>query len=570
MHDSFKCTFRTIMLSLLLVAVLFPGAVKAGDEIISAAVRDLLLPAFVTEGAPAPIQPPLMRIYAERRFAPLWQSPARREQLLATLAALGDDGLNPADYQPEALLLALSADDEPAQRARQELLITEGCLLALTHLQRGRLDPQGFGHMWRAAGLGYPALPSPEEALAKLDGDDISALFDRFRPQTGLYRGLRAALAQAVRDAESGEWPQVSPGPTLKAGMASPRVIELRTRLAASGHLFAVNASGSGMVAMDATLTDGMLLDSTPIDSTPIDSTPIDATLMDPELVEAVRSFQRDHGLEVDGVVGRATLAALNQSREHRLAQLRINLERARWIAAEQQRDHVLVDIAGYRLTYFRDGTPAWSGRTQVGMPTRKTPELLSRITHLTVNPTWTVPPTILKKDIAPKASTDPDYLASRNIRVIDRDGEVLDPATVDWSHPAGLTLRQDFGEGSALGKVAIRFANPHAIYLHDTPNRRQFKRTERAFSSGCVRVENALELVRLLLTDGGDTYQTRLDNALASGRTGNLSLPRPVPIIVAYLTAGPDEEGRIAFRPDVYERDASLIEALERRAVTP
>ncbi|MDO9600646.1 MAG: L,D-transpeptidase family protein [Azoarcus sp.] len=532
----YKSSFRAIVLLPLFVATLLPGIACAGDEAVSAALRSLLIPAITTGTPKKPAHAELLRVYSERQFAPLWQSSGRREQLVATLSALGSDGLNPENYQPNP---SLAATDDPLQRAQHELLTTELCLQALTHLQQGRLDAERFGHFWRAPSLEKPARPSPAEALGRLANDDIAALFDQFRPQTALYRGLREALAQAEREMAKGEWPQISPGPTLKPGMNDLRVVELRARLTASGHL----AAESGIAT---------------------DMPPMEDLRMDDLLVEAVRKFQRDHSLETDGAVGRGTLAALNQSRHDRLTQLRINLERARWIAAEQQRDHVLVDVAGYRLTYYRDATPVWSGRTQVGMPARETPELFSRITHFTVNPTWTVPPTILKKDIVPKASTDPDYLASRNIRVINRDGEEVDPATVDWNHTAGLTLRQDFGDGSALGKVAIRFANPHAIYLHDTPNQRQFKRTERAFSSGCVRVEDALELVRLLIENDGNTYQSRLDRALASGRTGNLNLPRPVPIIVAYLTAGPDEHGRITFRPDIYSRDAAMVQAFE------
>lgn len=530
----FNSSLRAIVLLPLIVASLLPGIASADDGAVSAALRSLLIPAITTGVPHSPAHPELLRVYSERKFAPLWHSPSRREQLVTALSDLGSDGLNPEDYQPGRLRLSLATTDDPLQRAQHEILTTELCLQALTHLQRGRLDAARFGHFWRSSSLEKPALPSPAEALGRLENDDIAALFDRFRPRTALYRSLRGALAQAERDMAQGEWPQVSPGPTLKPGMNAPRVIELRSRLTASGHL--PTETGAA----------------------------IDMLLMDDPLVEAVRNFQRDHGLETDGAVGRATLAALNQSRHDRLTQLRINLDRARWIAAEQQRDHVLVDVAGYHLTYYRDAKPVWNGRTQVGMPARETPELLSRITHFTVNPTWTVPPTILKKDIVPKASSDPDYLASRNIRVINRDGEEVDPATVDWNHTAGLTLRQDFGDGSALGKVVIRFANPHAIYLHDTPNQRQFKRTERAFSSGCVRVENALELVRLLVENEDNTHQSRLDRALASGRTGNLNLPRPVPIIVAYLTAGPDEHGRITFRPDIYNRDAAMVQAFE------
>lgn len=535
MENLLKYPFRAAVLLSLALTQLIPGPAAADDILLRAELGRLLQPAIVATPAPASEaakhHPELVGLYRERQFAPVWESPKRRTQLLAALSALGEDGLDPEHYALSRLRQLAFASGSTEQRARFDILATDACLRALTHLQRGRLDASQAGRFWRAPSLPAPPLPSPVDALANLANDDIGALFEHFRPKTPLYRMLRAALAQASQATVQGEWPQVSPGPTLKPDMRDPRVVELRARLNASGHLGADNA---------------------------------DSEDMDAAVVEAVKAFQDDHGLETDGKVGRATIAALNQSRHARLAQLRINLERARWIAAAPQNEVLLVDVAAYRLAYYRDSVPIWSARTQVGMPTRESPELFSRITHFTVNPTWTVPPTILKKDIVPMASTDPDYLASRNIRVLDRDGQEVDPATVDWTHTADLTFRQDFGEGSALGKVAIRFANPYAIYLHDTPNQRQFKRTQRTFSSGCVRVENAIELVRLLIERGGSAQQARFDAALASGKTGNLNLPQPVPIIVAYLTAGPDENGRIIFRPDIYDRDPALIKALE------
>jgi murein L,D-transpeptidase YcbB/YkuD len=240
-----------------------------------------------------------------------------------------------------------------------------------------------------------------------------------------------------------------------------------------------------------------------------------------------------------------------------------VNLERARWMLRELRGDLVLVDIAGYRIVYFRGSRPVWRARVQVGRPYRSTPSFRSEITYFTFNPTWTLPPTILREDVLPHVRADIDYLARNRMRVLDRLGVELDPALVDWSRPEGLLLRQDAGPGNALGQVAIRFPNPHAVYLHDTPNKRLFEREQRAFSSGCIRVENPLELVELLLDDPERWDRPAIEALIATGRTRNVPLPRPVPILLLYWTVDVHAGGRIAFKPDIYGRDAPLLQAL-------
>jgi murein L,D-transpeptidase YcbB/YkuD len=198
-----------------------------------------------------------------------------------------------------------------------------------------------------------------------------------------------------------------------------------------------------------------------------------------------------------------------------------------------------------------------------VGTPYRSTPDLRSEITAFTFNPTWTIPPTVMREDVLPRVRTDADYLADRQIRVLDQSGQELDPALVDWERPEGVLLRQDAGPANALGRVAIRFPNPHAVFLHDTPNKRLFERGRRAFSSGCIRVENPLELIELLFDDPERWNRPAIERLIAGGRTRDVALPRPVPILLLYWTVDVHPDGRIAFKPDIYGRDAPLLQAL-------
>jgi murein L,D-transpeptidase YcbB/YkuD len=179
------------------------------------------------------------------------------------------------------------------------------------------------------------------------------------------------------------------------------------------------------------------------------------------------------------------------------------------------------------------------------------------------LNPTWTVPPTILREDVLPKVRNDPGYLRRENITVLDRDGRRVDPSSVNWSTAGrAYTLRQEPGPANALGRIKLMFPNPHAVYLHDTPATELFERPERTFSSGCIRVEDPLALAELVL-DSPAWSRARLEAKIANGTTQRINLPRPVPVLLVYLTAVADSDGTTRFYRDVYDRDPPLLRAM-------
>jgi murein L,D-transpeptidase YcbB/YkuD len=282
----------------------------------------------------------------------------------------------------------------------------------------------------------------------------------------------------------------------------------------------------------------------------------------DDALAEAVKRFQDEQFIKADGAVGEGTRTALSLPVAKRIEQARVNLERARWLLHEAQGDFVLVDIAGYKVTLFREGKPAWTSRVQVGKPYRKTPVFKAEINRVTLNPTWTVPPGILRADTLPKIRKDQGYLAANRMRVIDASGKEVSPASVDWSNPKGYAIRQDSGEGNSLGRVVIRFPNPHAVYLHDTPSKDKFGEVTRAFSSGCIRVENPRELARLVLDDPA-WDAAAIDSAIDAGTTREVSVKKPLTLLLGYWTVQLREGGRISYKTDVYGFDAGVAKAL-------
>ena len=291
--------------------------------------------------------------------------------------------------------------------------------------------------------------------------------------------------------------------------------------------------------------------------------------LYDATVQAAMRRFQERMGLVVDGKLDARMITELNVPLDERITQLLVNLDRGRVLLHDLPDEFVVVNIAAYSIYLVRGQEIVWNARVQVGKTYRRTPMFRSDIDYLVLNPTWTVPPGIIRNDILPDARRDPASITRRGLNVLDANGNKVDPASINWSKfKSGnipYTLRQEPGPKNALGGVKIMFPNSYSVYLHDTPSQSKFEETDRAFSSGCVRVERPLELAELLLADPEAWSTARIEQAVDAGHTQNVTLPNKVPVLLAYWTAWVDPQGRVNFRRDVYGQDAQWAAGLAR-----
>lgn len=473
----------------------------------------------------------LLTLYERRGFRPLW-SEERAAQLLAAVRSSRLDGLDPEDYH----LSALASSHTPAeavQAAALDVVRTDALIRVAHDLRFGKLEPSGPG-----SGLDLSRPLRTEDAVADLEamvssnrgiGEELGGL----RSDHFVYRGLVRALADLRRIEEQGGWARIPDGPVLRLDSLDVRVPLLRSRLALEGDL---------LDASDPSLR------------------------FDAALEAAVRSFQHRHGLNEDGVVGRSTLDAFNVPIGARIDQIRVNLERARWVTLGLPDTVVVVNIAGAKVYLVQAGAVALETRAVVGTTYTRTPVFRATMTHVELNPTWTVPTSIVDEVLA-EASRDPGYMTKQGMRMLDAKGDSVPSRGIDFARfkPTDFpwTLRQDPGPLNPLGRIKLVFPNAHNVYLHDTPSRQLFEREQRLFSHGCIRVQDPLALAELLLGDPVQWSRAGLEAAIARGETLSVPLTRPVEVLIQYWTASVDEKGVLHFYRDVYGRDAAVLAAL-------
>jgi len=481
--------------------------------------------------------------YERRGYRPVWGLEDPRQSLagemLDSIERIDRHGLRPRDYHFEAIRRLVNAAGAARPSVDDivigEFLLSDAFILLASHLDAGRLSPVTIEPHWIPKNRELDFVSLLDEAL---QNREIAATIDRTSPTQSEYRALVARLELLRQVASQGGWQAVPAGPTLKPGQQDPRVTIIGAHLRHTEDL-------------------------------PV-ARPADSLIYDDSLVAAVRRYQQRHGLEADGVIGSATLATLNIPVGQRIDQIIANLERWRWLPADLGTEHLRVNIAGFYLTVMQAGQPRLSKRIIVGRDYRRTPIFSDNMSYLVFNPNWTVPPTILLKDKLPELRKNPKALAAQGyVAYAGWDAQMPPVAvdSIDWSQFQGTQipyrLVQQSGPGNALGRIKFMFPNKFHVYLHDTPARELFARAERAFSSGCIRVEDPIELASYLLRNDPQWDKAAIDAVIASGAERTVKLKAPVPIHLLYWTVWVDQEDRIHFRKDIYSRDAAILSAL-------
>lgn len=448
-----------------------------------------------------------------------WQ-PEAIKQWLRIIEESVWEGLRPADYHYSTVLQLASLPNRTSQQqASLELLATDGFLLYLYHLYNGKLHPEAIDpNCHIAIQEGNPTLILSEA----LDKGNFYTVIDGARPTTPNYRAL---LMAHIMLSFSPDWPQWTGGKTIYPNDRDPRIALLYQRL---------------------------LPHSLPNDT------------YQPPLVLALTQFQQAHGLTPDGIIGTATQLLLAMDRKQKMETLCVNMERWRWLPINLPDYYLFINVADFSLSVVRDKTAVAAHAVIVGRPTRKTPLFQATMRYLEFNPTWTVPPTILSEDVLPAVRKNTDYLAENNLLVYDENNQLIDPDSQDWQSKQVASFRyvQRPGSANALGVVKFIFPNPYTVFLHDTPHKALFQRTNRAFSSGCIRVNKPKRLAALLLQQQG-WDSLAVQQAIDSRETMKIVLVEQPIVYVQYFTAWRSDLGTIYYRHDHYNLDATIGSAL-------
>ncbi|MBU2582337.1 MAG: L,D-transpeptidase family protein [Alphaproteobacteria bacterium] len=456
------------------------------------------------------------------------------------------DGLQSHDNLYEQLLImrrvnrfALSREAHDHQAASRELYWSAALLKYAGEIKRGRLLPTKIDTdlFWQEKSIDEGAALQSIAALGQID-----AFFDAWEPQIPLYKALKRALGEYRAIADNGGWPTVDVIDVLKPGEASIVVPGLRQRLA---------------------VTDG-------VSKVPPQATQ-DETVYSDDLVEGVKRFQRRHGLDDDGILGKKTFFQLNIPVDARIRQIVLSMERVRWMPEDLGKHYVMVNIAGYELRRVKAGKVEEVMRVVVGQPFHQTPVFSETMKYIEINPYWNVPHSIAVNEELPKLQQSPGARAEKGFEAVVGDKAV--PLTaINWQKYSKsnfpVQLRQKPGPGNALGQVKFMFPNRFNVYMHDTPARSLFSQSERAFSHGCIRLARPIDMAEQVLatsTTGWD--RKRIDGVLAKGERRVVSLATPIEVHITYSTAWRDEDGDVQFRPDIYRRDAKLYAALFGKA---
>ncbi len=473
----------------------------------------------------------LYAFYKTHGFETIWSNPKMRVQAIEILSKSADEGLEPEDYK----VIKFEKIEKKIDKLSVKELINYDVQISLSlqkylsHLSNGKVIPRTLYNDWdlKRNYVNINVLLSDG-----IVGDSIAAVFNNATPTHQTYKSLKDAL-KIVDGFPKDKVPAIYTGDLkIVKNDSAAAVVDIKKRLIYWG---------------DLNRTDTL------------------TAIYNSETYKAVKKFQSRHGLSADGVIGKGTVSALNFTKQQRREQIIANLERWRWFPRNMSNHYIIVNIPSYILTVVKAGDTIEEKRVVVGKIARKTPILSSTFNSIVFNPTWTVPPTILREDLLPSASKNRNYFMERDITIYDWKNNVVLPESWNPEKYTSYRYVQSPGNQNSLGNVKFNFPNHFTVYLHDTNHRDFFVRSYRSLSSGCVRVEDPLPLAAYLLGDDKRWPIDSIYKVIATKETKIIALREKVKIHQLYWTAWSDNQ-KLIFRDDIYNLDAALYDALRNK----
>jgi murein L,D-transpeptidase YcbB/YkuD len=473
----------------------------------------------------------VLAYYAATGYAPVWTADGvlspRAVELIGRLKQADADGLDAAMYQTPDGTLGQKAPASLMELARADVLLSQTIITYARQAQTGRLDPSTV-----SPNISYQLqLPDPVAVLSNVaSADDAAAALGAYNPKNPEFVALRDALATARQSAKTlVKPPVIALGTMMSLGVTDPRVETLRARL--------------GVV--DVTEAPRKF---------------------DQAVLTAVKAFQKEQGLNPDGIVGNGTIAALNAAADDHVGLIIANMERWRWMPENLGAFYVRVNVPNYNLEVFQNGKPIWTTRVIVGKPMNQTPIFSDQIETAVVNPVWNVPSSIALKEMLPEIQANP-YRALAGYEVYyNASGrfQQVNPLQIDWYRVDmnRVQIKQPPGEANALGAIKFLFPNEYAVYLHDTPSKSLFAYDQRALSHGCMRVQDPWGFAEVLMTQEPGLAVSAMKK-LVGGPERQIVLPNQIPVHITYFTAFVDGAGKLQIRNDIYGHDATVMKGL-------
>jgi len=488
------------------------------------------------------------QFYAQREFAPIWTKESilteQAYELRFEIRQAQYDGLNPQHYH----LLYLDSSLKEAERKKKsgesidvmalsnlEIILTDAFFALATDLERGKINPATLKAPWsiprRTNNVDFGKL-----LTASLEKQDVRSGLAELYPKTPIYQRGRQLMRELEERAKQDKlpWKPLKTDKSFKLGDSNPLIQEVRERLAYWGY-------SSEPESEDLKKYDSLLFN-------------------------AVLKFQQEKGMVADGVLGMVTISALNDSPSQLMDKIAVNLERLRWIPNEFfENETIFVNIPSFQLVYRTAKDTLFTTKVIVGTIKHQSPVFTAQMSYVVMSPYWNIPPSIARNETIPAIKRNPGYLERARMEVVNSAGIAVPESSINWNaRPFPYLIRQKPGPDNALGLVKFMFPNPNNVYLHDTPAKQLFDREVRAFSHGCIRMQNPKDFADLLLGPLGWSPE-RVKDAMNQPKEQIVNLNKKIPVVIAYLTFFVDSKGKAQFRQDIYNRDSEILSLLKR-----